>query len=178
MDFRTNDRNYYYAILSVSQESQNVDANASTLAYSLTLYAGDTWFSGYTIGYRVRINGVQVAYHDNTGNQTSMSANSSKLITSGTTTVLHNDDGTKTVAVEAEIWTDNRSGLPVYLSCSGSMLLSTADLPRIPTPSALALAVSRGILWLMEQSRRLRQSLRRRISAGRFRSRSTRRFRM
>lgn len=123
MDFRTNDRNYYYAILSVSQESQNVDANSSTLAYSLTLYAGDTWFSGYTIGYRVRINGVQVAYHDNTGNQTSMSANSSKLITSGTTTVLHNDDGTKTVAVEAEIWTDNRSGLPVYLSCSGSMTL-------------------------------------------------------
>lgn len=123
MDFRTNDRNYYHAILSVSQESQNVDANASTLAYSLTLYAGNTWFNGYTIGYRVRINGVQVAYHDNSGNQTSMTANSSKLVTSGTTTVLHNDDGTKNVAVEAEIWTDNRSGLPVYLSCSGSMTL-------------------------------------------------------
>ncbi len=123
MDFRTNDRNYYHAILSVSQQSQNVDANASTLAYSLTLYAGNTWFSGYTIGYRVRINGVQAAYHDNSGNQTSMSANSSKLVTSGTTTVLHNDDGTKTVAVEAEIWTDNSSGLPVYLSCSGSMTL-------------------------------------------------------
>lgn len=124
MDFRTNDRNYYYGILSVSQQSQSTDANTSTLAYSLTLYAGNTWFSGYTIGYRVRINGVQVAYHDNSGNQTSMSPNTSKLVTSGTTTVLHNDDGTKTVAVEAEIWTDNSSGLPVYLSCSGEMELT------------------------------------------------------
>ena len=55
MDFRTNDRNYYYGILSVSQQSQSTDANTSTLAYSLTLYAGNTWFSGYTIGYRVKV---------------------------------------------------------------------------------------------------------------------------
>lgn len=123
MDFRTNDRNYYYGILSVSQQSQSTDANTSTLAYSLTLYAGNTWFSGYTIGYRVKVDGAQVAYHDNYGNQTSMSRNSSKLVCSGTTTVQHDDDGQKTVAVEAEIWTDSSSGLPVYLSCSGSMTL-------------------------------------------------------
>lgn len=123
MDFRTNDRNYYYGILSVSQQSQSTDANTSTLAYSLTLYAGNTWFSGYTIGYRVKVDGAQVAYHDNYGNQTSMSRNSSKLVCSGATTVQHDDDGQKTVAVEAEIWTDSSSGLPVYLSCSGSMTL-------------------------------------------------------
>ena len=122
--FTTNIRNTYYAVLSVTEQSQSANANSTTLAYSLTLYSGSSYFSGYTIGYRIKINGVQVAYHDNSGNQTSMSANSSKLVASGTTTVVHNDDGSKTVAVSAEIWTDSGSFLPVYLSCDDSMPLT------------------------------------------------------
>ena len=124
-NFQTNTKNTYYAVLSVTEQSQSANLNSTTLAYSLTLYSGDSYFSGYTIGYRVMIDGVQVAYHDNSGNQTSMSANSSKLVVSGTTTVTHNDDGSKTVAVSAEIWTDSGAYLPVSLSCSGNMVLST-----------------------------------------------------
>lgn len=124
MDFRTNDRNYYYAILSVTQQSQSADANTSTLAYKLTLYAGNTWFRGYALGYSVKIDGTQVAYHDNTDDPSSMTANTSLLVTSGTASVLHDDDGRKTVAVEAEIWTKYHTGLPVYLACSGTMELT------------------------------------------------------
>lgn len=123
-NFTTNIRNTYYAVLSVTEQSQSTNANSTTLAYSLTLHSGSSYFSGYTIGYRIKINGVQVAYHDNSGNQTSMSANSSKLVASGTTTVVHNDDGSKTVAVAAEIWTDSGSFLPVYLSCDDTMPLT------------------------------------------------------
>ena len=124
-NFQTNTRNSYYAVLSLTEKSQSANANSTVLSHKLTLYSGDSHFSGYTIGYRVKINGVQVVYHDNTGNQTSMSSNSSKVVEEGTTTILHNEDGTKTVSVSAEIWTDSGSYLPVYLSCEGSMTLTT-----------------------------------------------------
>lgn len=121
---QTNTRNTYYAILALTEQSQSNAANSTTLAYTLTLYNGKTSFSGYTIGYRVKIDGVQVAYHDNTGNQTSMGWNESKLLVSGTTTVVHNDDGNKTVSVEIEVWTDSNPYLPIYISGSGQVKLT------------------------------------------------------
>lgn len=123
-NIQTNIRNTYYAILALTEQSQSNAANSTTLAYTLTLYNGKTSFSGYTIGYRVKIDGVQVAYHDNTGNQTSMGWNESKLLVSGTTTVVHNDDGNKTVAVEIEVWTDSNQYLPIYISGSGQVKLT------------------------------------------------------
>lgn len=123
-NIQTNTRNTYYAILALTEQSQSNAANSTTLAYTLTLYNGKTSFSGYTIGYRVKIDGVQVAYHDNTGNQTSMGWNESKLLVSGTTTVVHNDDGNKTVSVEIEVWTDSNPYLPIYISGSGQVKLT------------------------------------------------------
>lgn len=123
-NIQTNTRNTYYAILALTEQSQSNAANSTTLAYTLTLYNGKTRFSGYTIGYRVKIDGVQVAYHDNSGNQTSMGWNESKLLVSGTTTVVHNDDGNKTVSVEIEVWTDSNPYLPIYISGSGNVKLT------------------------------------------------------
>lgn len=121
---QTNTRNLYYAILSITEQSQSNAANSTTLAYSLTLYSGNTRFSGYTIGYRIKVDGVQIDYHDNTGNQTSIGRNEAKLVASGTTTVLHNDDGTKTISAEVELWTDSGAYLPVYISGSGQVALT------------------------------------------------------
>lgn len=123
-NIQTNTRNTYYAILSLTEQSQSNAANSTTLAYTLTLYNGKTSFSGYTIGYRVKIDGVQVAYHDNSGNKTSMGWNESKLLVSGTTTVVHNEDGNKTVSVEIEVWTDSNPYLPIYISGSGQVKLT------------------------------------------------------
>lgn len=123
-NIQTNTRNLYYAILSITEQSQSNAANSTTLAYSLTLYSGNTRFSGYTIGYRIKVDGVQIDYHDNTGNQTSIGRNEAKLVTSGTTTVLHNDDGAKTISAEVELWTDSGAYLPVYISGSGQVALT------------------------------------------------------
>lgn len=123
-NIQTNTRNLYYAILSITEQSQSNTANSTTLAYSLTLYSGNTRFSGYTIGYRIKVDGVQIDYHDNTGNQTSIGRNEAKLVTSGTTTVLHNDDGTKTISAEVELWTDSGAYLPVYISGSEDVKLT------------------------------------------------------
>ena len=123
-NIQTNTRNTYYAILALTEQSQSNAANSTTLAYTLTLYNGKTSFSGYTIGYRAKIDGVQVAYHDNSGNQASMGWNESKLLVSGTTPVVHNDDGNKTVSVEIEVWTDSNPYLPIYISGSGNVKLT------------------------------------------------------
>lgn len=125
----SNTNNTYYAILNVTETNYNISENYSDLYYEGILYSGYKSFSGYTIGYRVKINNEEVAYHDNTGNQTSMSANSSKVIITGTKRVYHNSDGTKKgMSISFEIWTNNYSYLPVSLSASGTMNLT--DIPR------------------------------------------------
>lgn len=120
----SNTKNKYYAKLTVEEVGQSIADNTTTLSYTLTLYVGANSFSGYTIGYQVKINGVTVKEHDNSDAKTSMSANSSKKVCSGTYTVHHNDDGKKDVALYLKIFTNNESYLPVSLSGSGSMTLT------------------------------------------------------
>ena len=139
---RTNTNHTYYAVLTLTEGSYNIEANTSPVRYNLTLYNGIQNFEGYTIGYKIIINGVQVAYHDNSGNQTSMAANSSKTVATGSTTITHNTDGTKTISASVEIWTNNASYLPVSLSGSGSMTLAT--IPRASTPTLSASSFSAG----------------------------------
>lgn len=133
--FKSNTSRDYYAILTVTEKSQSVEANKTTLSYKLVMYSGDYDFSGYTIGYQVKINGKEVAHHDNSGNQTSLGTNSSKTVCSGTTTVTHDSDGTKEdMAVSFKIWMDKTSYLPASdLTKSGTMDLTT--IPRATAPS-------------------------------------------
>lgn len=139
---KTNTKNTYYAQLTLTEGSYDIANNTSPVSYSVKLYSGNNNFSGYTIGYRVKINGVQVAYHKNSGNQTSMSSNSTKKVVSGKTTVTHNADGTKTISASVEIWTDDKYYLPVSLSGSGSMVLAT--IPRATTPTLTPSTVNLG----------------------------------
>lgn len=126
--FTTNTNNTYYAVLTCTETG--ISGNTSKVAYSLTLYNGNNAFDGYTIGYEIYINGTQVAYHNNSGNQTAMSKYSSKLVVSGTTSAIsHNSDGTKSVSVSVKIWTDNIYYLPVSLSASGTMALTDTAYP-------------------------------------------------
>lgn len=127
-EIATNINHTYYAIMTVSESSQSTSGNYTDLYYEVMLYNGNQSFSGYTIGYDVYIDGTQVAYHDNSGNQTSMSAYSSKLVVSGTTRVYHSSDGTKNnMPMSVRIFTNNLSYLPVELNGSG-----TTNLTPIP----------------------------------------------
>ena len=123
--FQTNTNNTYYAILEVVETGQSTTERYMDLAYSVTLYNGVQNFKLYTIGYDLYINGVQVAYQNNSGNQTSMEANSSKLVCTGTTRVYYDSDGTKNnMPVSLRIFTNNLSYLPVELNTSGTMNLT------------------------------------------------------
>lgn len=129
-EIKSNTNNTYYAILTVNEtDNFSIIENYREVYYELYLYNGVQNFSGYTIGHRVNIDNSEVAYQDNSGNQTSMNANSRKLIASGTKRIYHNEDGTKrNIPISFEIWTNNYSYLPVSLSASGSMNLT--DIPR------------------------------------------------
>lgn len=129
---QTNTNHTYYAILNITEIERTADAitnNYTDLNYSVTLYNGIQNFSGYTIGYDVYINDEQVAYQTNSGNQTSMPANSSKLVVSGTKRVYHDSDGTKNnVQASVRIFTNNASYLPVELNGLGTFNISS--IPR------------------------------------------------
>jgi len=132
--FKSNTSREYYAILTVNQGDQDVADNETELSYKLVMYSGDYDFSGYTIGYQVYINGTEVAYHKNSGNQTSLGTNSSKEVCSGKTRVKHKDDGTKTISVSFRIFMDKVSYLPAKeLTADGTMKLTT--IPRATEPS-------------------------------------------
>lgn len=124
--------------LIVNQQSQSIDGNYSVLAYSLILHRPGNIISSASKSYSVTINGVTVA-----SGSTTIGGSGDKTIVSGTTTVYHNADGTKTgvgfsfamtIGITwSGVGTGNASG-------SGSMNLTT--IPRassIPSISGGAL---------------------------------------
>lgn len=132
--FTSNTSRDYYAVLTLTEGDQSVTDNDTEVSYKLVMYSGDYNFSGYTIGYQVYINGEKVAYHTNSGKQTSLGTNSSKTVCSGKTTVKHKDDGTKTLSVSFKIFMDKTSFLPANdLTAEGTMKLTT--IPRATVPS-------------------------------------------
>ena len=83
----------------LTETGTNVTNNTSTIAYEVWLDNGNTYFSTIKIGCKVVIDGVTVldrAY--SSSSQYSCSQNSSVKIASGTTTVTHGADGTKSIA--------------------------------------------------------------------------------
>lgn len=94
----------YQLHLIMSEQSQSVANNTTTIAYELRLTSGSYNFSQYGAGWAVWINGTRVAYHDrNTSDRYSIAKNSYWTIASGTTTVTHNADGTKTINCSASL---------------------------------------------------------------------------
>lgn len=108
--------------------SQNVAANTSTCSYTFLLRRTSSVSAGSSDGdanTRLRINGVLIS--DDVSWAMSMPAGgaTTRTIRSGTVTIAHDADGTKTVAISAALDTDT--------SAVGSGTLSDdVDLPTIP----------------------------------------------
>ena len=84
---------YFTGRLTVTENSYNVANNTSLVAWKLELVSGSSGrFSGYSGDWFVNIDGQ--TYSGN-GTYESMSYNTAQIIASGTTTVVHNDDGSK-----------------------------------------------------------------------------------
>lgn len=80
-----------YVELSWSTSSQSVENNTSTIAYDLKIYRSSNISSSAAKAYSIVINGTTVA-----SGTTSIGGSGTKTIKSGTVTIPHNADGTKT----------------------------------------------------------------------------------
>lgn len=115
----------------VTQQSQNIAENYSVLAWSLVLHRPYSVSSSASKSYNAKINGVTVSI-----GTTTIGGSGDKTIASGTTTVYHNSDGTKT-GVPFSFYMDiglTWSGSPTG-NASGSGTINLTAIPRASTGS-------------------------------------------
>lgn len=129
--------NKYSLTLTVTEQSTDIGANTSTVAYSLVMATAPYSYTGYS-DYRTTIsctiNGSSVfSYNASRNFNASAAASYSETLCSGTTTVTHNADGTKTCAVAASVSVASGEYSPGSASISQSITLST--IPRASTCS-------------------------------------------
>ena len=110
--------------LEIRQESQSIANNTSTVYYRLYIQGkgGYGFWNKYHTGKTsVVINGSTV--HSQTGRDFDVRGGKVQQLASGTTTVAHNEDGTKSFSFSASLWSSSATG-----SVSGNFTLS--KIPR------------------------------------------------
>ena len=123
----------YSLLLDVSEKSYSIENNTSTVEWWVGIRSNTAYHNHYGLAetYTVVINGstVHSAVHKPTvGNGQTV------WVASGTTTVSHNADGSKSISVSASFNNADRGTyLPTTGSCSGSLKLTT--IPRATVPS-------------------------------------------
>ena len=123
----------YSLLLDVSEKSYSIENNTSTVEWWVGIRSNTAYHNHYGLSetYVVNINGTVVhnAVHTPTVN-----SGATVWVASGTTTVSHNADGSKSISVSASFNNADRGTyLPTTGSCSGSLKLTT--IPRATTPS-------------------------------------------
>lgn len=109
-----------YCTLEVTQQSQSVANNTSTVKYVLTLIRPSAVSSSATKSWSVTINGTK---HSGSG---TIGGSGNKVLLSGTQTIKHNSDGTKTFSFSGSCqldisWGGTQLGT---ISGNGSMTLT------------------------------------------------------
>lgn len=123
----------YSLLLDVSEKSYSIENNTSKIAWKVGIRSNTAYHNHYGLSetYKVVINGATVhnAVHTPTVN-----SGATVWVASGTTTVSHNADGSKSISVSASFNNADRDTYsPTTGSCSGSLKLTT--IPRATTPS-------------------------------------------
>ena len=123
----------YSLLLDVSEKSYSIENNTSQVEWRVGIRSNTAYHNHYGLSetYVVNINGTVVhnAVHTPTVN-----SGATVWVASGTTTVSHNADGSKSISVSASFNNADRGTyLPTTGSCSGSLKLTT--IPRATTPS-------------------------------------------
>lgn len=113
-----------YCTLTVTEQSQSIPNNSTIVQYTLTLVRPMAITSSATKAWSVTINGVN---HAGSG---TIGGSGNKILLSGTQTIQHNADGTKTIAFSGKCQLDiNWGGVQIgTISGNGSMNLTT--IPR------------------------------------------------
>lgn len=127
-------KGHYRLELVVNQSSQNVGANSSTVSWSLVLRKLDTyWANGWgdrALSYEAKLDGVVVASGTKDYDFRKYTA---LTLASGTRTIAHNTDGTKSFTVGASVTSYGGSHVGTG-SVTGTHTLST--IPRATTLTA------------------------------------------
>lgn len=116
--------------LTVTEDSTSTANNTSTISWKLVLspIGAYDWYyqSTVPVTYKVTIAGTTYS-----GNIMSYNGTSTKTVRSGTNTITHNADGSKSISFSFSVSSLNVSYLPGAASASGSMTLSS--IPRKAT---------------------------------------------
>lgn len=128
-----------YAVLNVTQQSQNIFGNYSVVRWELLVYRPSAIYSSAAKSFSITVNGSTVK-----SGTTTIGGSGTKSIASGTTTIYHNSDGTKSISFSFSLqfditWSGRKIGTG---SASGSMALSR--IPRATTPSLSPSSVTLG----------------------------------
>lgn len=118
-------RGHHRFTLNVNETSTSTANNTSTVSWSLVLspiVSGYDWNFSSTVPvtYSININGSVY-----TGNIMSYNGSATVTVRSGSQTVAHNNDGTKSIGFSFSVSSINKSYLPGSASANGSMNLTT-----------------------------------------------------
>lgn len=130
-----NSNNRFTLKLTLTEGNPNTEKNTSPVDYKLELLSNTSWdFALYQIGRKVVLNGTTV-YEVTRANSTTfdLPPKSSITLATGSTTITHDNDGSKTISVSYSIDMKKADWTPGALSGTGTMKLST--IPRATTPT-------------------------------------------
>ena len=124
--------------LTVTESSYSIPDNTSTLSYSLVLTGNSGYyFQGYYLTTKVYINGVVQDRYEQISMPSPSGGVSTYTVCSGTVTVPHDNDGTKTITVYATMSTPtSQAYLPGTINMP-SGLNGTLTLTNIPRASSM-----------------------------------------
>lgn len=136
----------YTGTLTVTESSYSIADNTSTVAYSLVLTGSSGYyFQDWNLVTEVSINGTAVQSRNERVSMPAPSGGTSTYtVCSGTVTVPHNNDGTKTIAVYAKMSTvTTQAFLPGTINMpsglNGTLTLTT--IPRASTMTVPSLTI-------------------------------------
>ena len=150
---------YVHIDLILTETGTNVDKNTSTVSWKLVGYLGSGatsshWYSNSYHSINVKVNGSTVYDLPSTTQKsisigTNTSASSPVTIASGTTTVPHNADGTKTCSASFSMVYRYSSSF----SWNGSGSFSLKTIPRATTPTVSSSGVAMGTAVIIRTPR-------------------------
>ena len=135
--FSVSSSNGFTLTLTVTEGTPSTENNNSPVTYSLALKNKSYNFDLYAIGYSVSIDGTVVAsqVRSTTKQYSMMSDNMTLTLCSGSKTIAHKDDGSKSISVAFSIDMAKASYTPGPMSGTGSMALTTIARATQPTLS-------------------------------------------
>ena len=117
----------FSAFLTVWENSYDIASNTSNVGYRLQLKSGSQGrFSDLTATYSVTLNGTVV--NSGSGRYSSQSYDTYQTICEGTTTITHNNDGSKTISCSCILDFQTHTYSPGDFTPSGTLILTT--IPR------------------------------------------------